>query len=107
MRNWSVHKAFEKATKDHYSAHSSSPVIHIYGEHESIPIEAWEAALIKAANFVEQWGARYLPLFERVEIELNKSRKLLRSLEKARSIANGDFSVVKALSRQQGYLIEP
>ncbi len=107
MSNWSIDSAFEKATKNHNPARSFSPVIHIYAEQEHIPIEAWEAALIKTANFVEQRGAKYLPLFERVETELNNSRKQLRSLEKARSIANGDFSVIETLSRQQGYLIEP
>ncbi len=107
MSNWSIDSAFEKATKDHCLAHSSSPVIQVYGEYENISIEAWEAALIKTANFVKKWGAKYLPLFERVESELNNSRKQMRSLEKARSIANGDFSVIETLSRQQGYFIEP
>jgi len=107
MSNWSVHKAFEKATKDHHPTLSDSPVIHLYGEYEHIPIEAWEAALIKTANFVERWGTDYLPLFERAECELNNSRKQLRSLQKARSIAKGDFSIIEPLSRQQGYFIEP
>ena len=107
MTSWSAHKAFEKAIKDYHSAHSSSPVIQLYEENVQIPVEAWEDALIKAAYFVERWGVKYLPLFERVEIELKNSRKQLRSLEKARCIVNGDFSVIKTLSRQQGYLIEP
>lgn len=107
MSNWSLDRAFEEATKNHRPTHPSSPIIRIYEEHETIPIEAWEAALIKTANFVEKWGVQYLPLFERVETELNNSRKQLHSLEKARRIATGSSSVIRTLSGQQGYLIEP
>jgi len=107
MSNWSIDKAFEKATKDHSPTHLSSPIIHIYVEDEHIPIEAWEDALIKTANFVERLGAKYLPLFERVESELEFSRQQLRSLEKARSIANGNLSPINATLREQSYFIEP
>lgn len=107
MSNWSVHEAFVKATKNHSRAHLTSPVIRLYDEHESIPIEAWEDALIKAANLVERWGESYLPIFERVECELENSKQQLRTLEKARSIANGGLAPNKYLLRQQSDFIEP
>ena len=107
MNNWSVLKAFEKATSNNNPNNLVCPVIRLYAEHEHIPMAAWEDALIKTANFVEQWGAKYLPLFERVEYELEKSRKQLRLLEKARSIAGRGFSTIDTPSRQQGYFIEP
>ncbi len=107
MNNWSVLKAFEKATSNNNPNNLACPVIRLYAEHEHIPMAAWEDALIKTANFVEQWGAKYLPLFERVEYELERSRKQLRLLEKARSIAGGDISPIDTPLRQQGYFIEP
>jgi len=107
MGNWSIHKAFVKATTNHYPTHLTSPVIHLYGEDEHIPIEAWEDALIITANLVERWGAKYLPLFERVESELEKSIQQMLSLEKARSIANGDLSPINATLGEQSYFIEP
>ncbi len=107
MIKWSVYKAFEKATKAHNPAHLLSPIVHIYEEQDAIPIKEWEDALIKAANFVERWGVKYLPLFERVENELKKSREQLHTLEKVKNIANGDLSSVETLTGQQSYFIEP
>ena len=107
MNNWSVHVAFKKATQNNYSSHSKPSIIHLYAENELIPIEAWEDALIKAAKFVERWGEKYLPIFERVELELEKAKHQLRSLNKARSIANGDLDVIENKLRQQRYLFEP
>lgn len=107
MNNWSVHKAFEKAIKNHTPNKASSHVIQIYAEDEQIPIEAWEDALIKSATFVERWGVKYLPIFERVERELEKARQQLHSLEKAKSIATRSLSHINNQLRQQSYLIEP
>jgi len=107
MNNWSIHKAFQKAIKNRTPSHASSPVIHIYAEDEQIPIEAWEDALVKSATFVEQWGVKYLPIFERVERELEKARQQLHSLEKAKSIATRSLSHINDKLRQQSYLIEP
>ena len=105
-RKWTAYKALERAVKNH-EAGLNSQVIYRYSEHESIPIEAWEKALIQTAKLVERLGERYLPLFERVERELEKAKNKLHSLEKVRGIANGDFSQLKFPLRQQGYFIEP
>lgn len=102
---WTAHKALEKAI-DHSSNFDSSP-IYRYSENESIPIEAWETALIQTAKLVDRLGQKYLPLFERVEHELEKAEKKLHSIEKVRGIANGDFSQLKFPLRQQSYFIEP
>ena len=103
---WTAHKALEKAVKNR-SDNFNSLAIYRYSEHEPIPIEAWEKALIQAAKLVERLGQRYLPLFERVEYELEKAEKKLHYLEKIRGIVNGDFSQLKLPLRQQSYLIEP
>ncbi|PCJ20522.1 MAG: hypothetical protein COA96_15795 [SAR86 cluster bacterium] len=105
-RKWTAHKALEKAVNNHED-NLNSLTIYRYSEHESIPIEAWEKALIQAAKLVERLGERYLPLFDRVERELEKAKKKLHSLEKVRGIANGDFSQLRFPLRQQGYFIEP
>ncbi len=107
MSNWSVHEAFEKATKNHCPTRLTPAIIHLYSENEHIPLEAWEDALVKAANIVDRWGESYLPIFERAEHELEKSRQQLLSLEKARNIANGIRPPKEILLRQQGDFFEP
>lgn len=107
MNNWSVHKAFEKATKERNTTHLTSPLIHIYDESETIPLEAWEDALIKSAKFVERLGTNYLPIFERVECELENAKQQLHSLEKAKTIARENLPLTNDQLRQQSYLIEP
>jgi len=107
MKKWCISEAFGKAIQDHRNtALASSPVL-TYQEGESIPIEAWEAALIKTANFVDRWGEAYLPLFERVEQELDQARERLVSLEKARSIARGEPGSINIAITQQSDSFEP
>jgi len=108
VKKWCAHEAFKKAIHNHRSPALPSSTARLYQDGEPIPIEVWEDALIKAASFVDRWGEAYLPLFERVEWELEKARQQIISLEKARSIARGNLSsdYIKTLS-QQSYLIEP
>ena len=107
MKKWCVYEAFEKAVQDHHCPALSSSPEHLYQDGEPIPIEAWEDALIKAANFVDRWGEAYLPVFERVEQELNQARERLVLLEKARSIARGELGSINIAITQQSDSFEP
>ena len=107
MKKWSVHDAFNKAINNYQNAASQSPIINFYEDNDPISIEVWEDILIKAARLVDRWGIEFLPIFERVEHELEKAKQQLHSLEKAKYIARTNLTQTSKYLGDQSNFFEP
>lgn len=107
MSKWCVNDAFSKAIQRPHVPTQSPSTLRRYDQNEAIPVETWEDTLIRAARLVERLGPQYLPIFERVEKELEKARNRLTKLEKVRRIADGDYVLINKSLREQSDFFEP
>lgn len=109
---WNAERVLEKWIERNVNPISilskNAKPLKLYGQGDYIPIEEFEAVVIKAANLVNDLGEEYLCIFERAERELKDARERLAKMERIREIAShakqrigkGDFIQPNFLLRQ-------
>ena len=77
--------------------------IYFYNENEDVPLHELENALVMAAKIVDESGPDYLPVFERMEREIEAARLRENSMKRARQLS----AKISFLFNSKSNLIQP